>query len=527
MSVQKNHSAAHRNRSSHSNLRSTVNILIVNPPHPAIGSRIPREQLPPLGLLCIGGSLLDAGHDVTLLDAELGPLSHTEIVRQVVMHRPQVLIIGHSGSTSAHPIVVELTRHFSAELPEMTIIYGGVFPTYHFRDILTHEPQIDLIVRGEGEASVPKLIKAIDCNDDLASVDGIAFRRDDRIVETMPAPMIENLDDYRVGWELIDPTRYSYYGGKRAVVMQFSRGCPHLCNYCGQRGFWTRWRHRNPQKFAQEIAWLHRTHGVELINLADENPTVNKAIWCELCEAIIAENINVTIIGSTRADDIVRDADILHLYRKAGVERFLLGMENTDEATLKKIRKGSATQKDYEAIRLLRQHGILSLATWVTDFEEITDRDFIRSLKQLLWYDPDQIMTLYVTPHRWTGYYRIATERKVIQLDRRLWDYKHQVLATVNMPPWRIFLWVKFIELVLQARPKALWRSYFQPDKAARHGMNWFTRMGRRVLLHECWNFFASDRRVSNGPTLEEFWGAPQDNLENPLRILRQNVPTR
>ncbi|MEO1375355.1 MAG: magnesium-protoporphyrin IX monomethyl ester anaerobic oxidative cyclase [Cyanobacteria bacterium J06635_10] len=499
-----------------------MNILIVNPPHPSIGSRIPREQLPPLGLLCVGGSLLDAGHHVTLLDAEIGPLSHDEIVRQVIAHCPQVLIIGHSGSTSAHPIVIELTRRFRWELPNITIVYGGVFPTYHFRDILAKETQIDAIVRGEGEATVPKLVAAIECGNDLSSVEGIAFCRDGEIVQTPPATMIQNLDDYRVGWELIDRKRYSYYGGKRAVVMQFSRGCPHLCNYCGQRGFWARWRHRNPQKFAKEIAWLHRTHGVELINLADENPTVNKAIWRELCEAIIAENINITIIGSTRADDIVRDADILHLYRKAGVERFLMGMENTDEATLKKIRKGGATKTDREAIRLLRQHGILSLATWVTDFEEVTDLDFVRSLRQLLLYDPDQIMTLYVTPHRWTGYYTIAAKRRVIQLDQRLWDYKHQVLETVNMPPWRIFLWVKFIEIILQARPKALWRSFFQPDSAARHGMNWFTRMGKRVLLHEWWNFLFCDCRIKNGPTLEQFWGSPQENQEIPLRILPQ-----
>jgi len=330
---------------------------------------------------------------------------------------------------------------------------------------------------------------------------------------------IANLDDYRVGWELVDLKRYSYYGGKQAVVMQFSRGCPHLCNYCGQRGFWARWRHRDPQKFAKEIAWLHRTHRVELINLADENPTVNKAIWRELCEAIIAENIDITIIGSTRADDIVRDADILHLYRQAGVERFLMGMENTDEATVKKIKKGGATQKDREAIRLLRQHGILSLATWVTDFEEVRDHDFLRSLKQLLWYDPDQIMTLYVTPHRWTGYYRLASDRQVIQLDQRLWDYKHQVLKTVNMPPWRIFLWVKLIELILQARPKAIWRADFQSDRAARHGMNWFTRMGKRVLIHEWYNFWFRDRRVKDGITLKEFWGDPQDHEEVPLRL--------
>lgn len=501
-----------------------MRILIVNPPHPAIGSRIPQEQLPPLGLLCVGGSLLDAGHDVTLLDAELEPLSHNEIVQQVVIHHPQVLLIGHSGSTSAHPIVTELTRRFRTELPNLTIVYGGVFPTYHFHDILTKEPQIDVIVRGEGEATVPKLIAAIEDGDDLSKVEGIAFDFNGQIVETSPAPMIQDLDAYRVGWELVDLKKYSYYGGKQAVVIQFSRGCPHLCNYCGQRGFWARWRHRDPKKFAKEIAWLHRTHGVELFNLADENPTVNKAIWRELCEAIIAENLQVTIIGSTRADDIVRDADILHLYRKAGVERFLLGMENTDESTLKKIRKGSATSTDREAIRLLRQHGILSLATWVTDFEDVTDRDFIHALRQFLWYDPDQIMSLYITPHRWTGYYRIASERRVIQLDQSKWDYKHQVLETPHMPPWRIFLWVKFIEIVLQARPKALWRSFLQPDRASRHGMGWFTRMGRRVIVHELWNFLFHDLRVSNGPTLRQLWGMPQEHQEIPLRIFRQRM---
>ena len=62
-------------------------------------------------------------------------------------------------------------------------------------------------------------------------------------------------------------------------------------------------------KFAQEIAWLVREHGVELINLADENPTSSRKAWLAFLEfALVAENVEVTIIGSTRADDIVRDA---------------------------------------------------------------------------------------------------------------------------------------------------------------------------------------------------------------------------
>ena len=120
-----------------------------------------------------------------------------------------------------------------------------------------------------------------------------------------------------------------------------------------------------PSCFAKELARLHREHGVKVINFADENPTVSKKAWRVFLEALIAENVDLILVGSTRADDIVRDADILHLYKKAGWARFLLGMESTDEKTLQLIRKGAATTTDREAIRLMRRHGILSMATWV------------------------------------------------------------------------------------------------------------------------------------------------------------------
>jgi anaerobic magnesium-protoporphyrin IX monomethyl ester cyclase len=144
----------------------------------------------------------------------------------------------------------------------------------------------------------------------------------------------------------------------------------------------------------------------------------------------------------------------------------------------------------------------------------------MRVLRQLLIYDADQITTMFVTPHRWTPFYRLAQERRVIQLDQRRWDYRHQVLAT-RMPPWRVYLWVKLIEILVQARPRALWRSFFQPDSAARHGMRWYTRMGRRVWFHEVTDFLFRDRRVSNGPTLRQFWGEPQDAEEVPVRVVR------
>src|SRR5437764_182664 len=119
-----------------------MHILMINLPHPAIGSRLSREHLPPLGLLAIGGPLIDEGHAVMLLDAELDYLPLDEIVRHAKTRRPEAVLLGHSGSTSAHPIVAELTRKLRAALPTAWILYGGVFPTYHWREILNAEPQI-------------------------------------------------------------------------------------------------------------------------------------------------------------------------------------------------------------------------------------------------------------------------------------------------------------------------------------------------------------------------------------------------
>jgi anaerobic magnesium-protoporphyrin IX monomethyl ester cyclase len=502
-----------------------MHILLINPPHPSIGSRIPREHLPPLGLLSVGGSLIDAGHQVRLLDAEFGPTSTSEIVEQAVALAPDAVLLGHSGSTSGHPVVAEITRVIRQALPEAWIVYGGVFPTYHWWEILAGEPQINVIVRGEGEETAPRVIRALETGAPLADVAGTAYRKHGVPVATSPAPPVRDLDAFRVGWELVDLSRYSYWGDRRAVVVQFSRGCPHRCSYCGQCRFWKRWRHRDPEKFAAELAWLHRTHGVEVINFADENPTASQPAWRTFLKALIAENVPLTLVGSTRADDIVRDADILHLYKKAGVARFLLGIESYDEETLCKIRKGSTTAADREAIQLLRQHDILSMATYVVGFEEETHRDYWRGLRQLLAYDPDQIQMLYVTPHRWTPYFRTAAARRVIQTDQRKWDYKHQVLATRHMPPWLVLLWVKFIEAVMQLRPRALRRLLTHHDLPIRDAIRWYYQIGRRVWPFEMWRFFLRDQRQRDGPTLAEFWDAPRNRKKASQLLIALDPP--
>ena len=60
-----------------------MRILLIDVPHPSIGSRIPDDHLPPLGLLAIGGPLIDDGHEVRLIDGEFGPMSNAGSPREM------------------------------------------------------------------------------------------------------------------------------------------------------------------------------------------------------------------------------------------------------------------------------------------------------------------------------------------------------------------------------------------------------------------------------------------------------------
>ena len=105
-----------------------MRILLINPPYSAVTSRHGTGEQIPLGLLAIGGSLLDAGYEVHLLDAEVQHLSIQQVADKVIAHRPDLIMTGHAGSTPAHPTIVRLARHLKRLLPQVPIVYGGVYP---------------------------------------------------------------------------------------------------------------------------------------------------------------------------------------------------------------------------------------------------------------------------------------------------------------------------------------------------------------------------------------------------------------
>src|SRR5262249_19677722 len=159
------------------------------------------------------------------------------------------VLIGHTASTAAHPAAMAAARDLRVRFPSAHIVYGGVYPSYADAHVLKENAAIDVVVRGEGEETVVELARVLARGGPLAAVRGITWR-DGPVIRVNPdRPPIADLDRHRPGWELVDWDRYKLFGLGRAAGMQLSRGCPLRCNYCGQWGFWRRWRHRSARNF--------------------------------------------------------------------------------------------------------------------------------------------------------------------------------------------------------------------------------------------------------------------------------------
>lgn len=421
----------------------------------------------PLGLLMVGGALRGRC-ELILIDAARDHLGEAEVARRVAALGADVAMVAHVGSTQAHPTCVRTMAALKAALPRVVTVYGGVYPTYHARAILEDHPEVDLIVRGEGEATAAELVEALARTRepadgtsawDLAGVAGVAWRRAGQVVVNPARAPIDDLDAHPIGWNLVDDwDRYHAFGLGRAAVVQFSRGCPHACTYCGQWMFWRRWRHRDVTRFVDELQWLRRERDVRFVWIADENPTTRPEVWGAVLAEIARRDLGLAMCASIRAQDIVRDAALLPLYRAAGFLYVLMGVETVTDATLARIRKGSCVDDAYRAVRLLRAHGILSIVDYIFGLEDETPQTIWRALRGLLRYDGDFVNALYVTPHAWTPLGRDLREARIVEPDLWRWDYRHQVVGVRHLTPGQLLLGVKLVELLYHLHPRRLLR---------------------------------------------------------------------
>jgi anaerobic magnesium-protoporphyrin IX monomethyl ester cyclase len=414
-------------------------VVLINPARHFIANAHGLGYLIPLGLVSIGGSLIDAGFTVKLIDHDLYGWSYPQLIDEIAAYKADYILLGHSGSTAAHNTAIKTIKAIHKKLPHLHIVYGGVYPSYAHRSVMFDCEEIDAIVRGEGEQTVVSLIRTWEQTNDLSKVDGVTWRNGEEIIVNRSRTLIKNLDEYRLGWELVDWTRYSMFGFKSAAGLQFSRGCTLTCTYCGQWMFWKKWRHRSPENVVEQLKILSNQYAVKIVWFADENFAADREVAKQLLERIIDADLGLSLNLNMTAADVVRDADLMPLYKRAGVDYIVMGIETLKNHVVTHIRKNNPFQISKEAVRLLRENNMISLTNIIYGLEEESWKTIVEKFRGLLELDSDILNAMYLTPHFWTRQGRSTQPDKVIQMDLDKWSYRNQVLATRYLKPGRYF----------------------------------------------------------------------------------------
>jgi len=474
-------------------------IVLINPARHFIANQHGLGYLIPLGLVCIGGPLINAGFTVKLIDHDLYGWSYQRLIKEISDFNADYILLGHSGSTAAHKTALKTIRAIHHELPYIRVVYGGVYPSYADKVVMAECEEIDAIVRGEGEQTVVGLIRTWEQTNDLSYVDGVTWRNGNKIIANRSRTPIKDLDEYRPGWELVDWPRYSMFGFKNAAGLQFSRGCTLTCTYCGQWMFWKKWRHRSPENVVEQLKILTTQYGVKIVWFADENFAADREVAKHILELIAEADLGLSLNLNMTAADVVRDADLIPLYKRAGVDYIVMGIETLKDEVVTHIRKNNPFEISKEAVRLLRENNIVSLTNIIYGLEEESWKTIFEKFKGMLELDSDILNAMYLTPHFWTAQGKATEPYDVIQIDQDKWSYRNQVIATRYLPPIGLFLGVKLTEALFHLRPKALKRLLIGKDKHYLQIMRSSMWIGIKVIFAEIFEFFFQTKFSSRG----------------------------
>lgn len=474
-------------------------VLLINPARHFIANQNGLGYLIPLGLVSLGGPLIDAGFTVKMIDHDAYGWSFKRLITETGNFQPDYVLLGHSGSTASHKTALRTIHEIKTVYPMVRIIYGGVYPTYAHQGIMRECSEIDFIVRGEGEQTIVGLIRTLEKDGELEFVDGVTWRDGDEVIVNRPRNPIKNLDEYRPGWELLDWPLYRLFGFQRAAGLQFSRGCTLTCSYCGQWMFWRKWRHRSPENIVEQLKILKNDHGVDYVWFADENFSADRETVKRLLELIIEARLDLSLNINMTAADVVRDRDILHLYKAAGIDYMVMGIESLKDSVIADIRKNNPFEVSKQAVRLLHENNIVSLTNIIYGLEEESWKTLWEKFKSLLELDSDILNACYIMPHFWTAQGRTVKPSDIIQSNLDKWSYRSQVIATPHLKPFELFLGVKLTEVFFHLRPKAWQRILFSNDRRYRQIMLHSMWAGIKMIAAEIFEFAFQTRFVQGG----------------------------
>lgn len=383
-----------------------MRIVFIHPNYRSGGAEI-AGNWPPAWVAYLAGHLRKAGFDdIHFIDAMTHNLPDEEVVSRLVALQPDVV-----GTTAITPSIymaenlLELARE---HVPQAMRVMGGIHATFMYKQVLSEAPWVDVIVRGEGEEIFLELMEAVRRGEYLQTRDqirGLAYRDGYEIVATGAAPTIKDLDALDPDWSLLEWDKYKYIPlNTRVAIPNMARGCPFTCSFCSQWKFWRDYRVRDPIKVVDEIERLVNEQEVGFFILADEEPTINRKKFIEFCEELIARGLPDKVKWgiNTRVTDILRDEELLPLYRRAGLVHVSLGTEAAAQMKLEQFNKETKVEDNRRAIRLLREADIFIEAQFIVGMDNETAETLEETYRMAWDWQPDLANWAMYTPWPFT-----------------------------------------------------------------------------------------------------------------------------
>lgn len=259
---------------------------------------------------------------------------------------------------------IALARQIKQRFPEKTIIFGGPSCDGEMGlELLRVFPWIDIVAIGEADLTVLPLLQAIRERKPLEDVPGIGFRRDGKVIQTAPTPLLQEMDrlpepDYEEFFAAIDGSDIT-----PQMYFESSRGCwwgqKHLCSFCGLNANGLSFRRKSAERTIREIIHLTDKYRCKSIGATDNIldisffKTVFPALkmWRETQPPETQIELFYEMKSNVRKEQ-------LQIAREAGLALAQPGIESFNDHVLQLMDKGATGIQQMQFIKWSAELGI-------------------------------------------------------------------------------------------------------------------------------------------------------------------------
>ncbi len=397
---------------------------------------------------------------VEVLDCRALGLDDEQMLAEVRRQRPDAVFCGAmipaaGGAATLNRFHAAMQR-IKELAPDTVTIGGGLMYTAVPQKIMKDNPQLDFAivgVFGDNEYTLCELLEELQtATPQLAEIKGLTWRERGEVVLNAPRPLIRNLDELPMpAYDLFPMDKYCGY----SVIPNYneavtSRGCEGACHFCYE---WWLVDPRSPRDFsshrtrggravAEEMELLHKEYGVKVLTFMDDDFNSDRQKMVDLVEALEEKKLDMSWFCLSRAQNLIRDADLVPRLRKVGMYQVLIGIDGGTDEEIAEAHKGPmkvGVKELRELIQFLRKNDISTISTYLNGFWEDDEAKIRQRAKAVDEIDPDIVMIQVLNPIPGSPIYKAAVKNNIIEVDNlSLYDLEHSVMPTKHLTRQRL-----------------------------------------------------------------------------------------